>query len=614
MVRYLLIGTAGHVDHGKTSLIRALTGIDADRLPEEKERGMTIDVGFAYLDIPGAGRASIVDVPGHERFVHNMLVGALGFDVCLLCVAADEGVKPQTIEHFQIVELLPVDRMVVAMTRADLADEHRQRETQAEIAMLLEGSRFSDSPIIACSAVTGFGLDELREQLMIALKDPPAASEGPWYLPIDRVFSVKGHGCVVTGTMARGIVGVGATAELVPGGESVRIRAIHHHGEEAKSAAKGQRTAINLGGIRSEYVRRGMAIGAPGALHATDCIDATVRWVAPVRHGQRVRVSIGAEEAIGKAFLNDSNPDLVQLRLESTVAAAKGQPLILRRYSPPDLIGGGAVEVPIAVPRRRRQSVVVVSAASLPEAILATVGDDPNGVPTDEIARRLGKTVQELGDPIEALRKDRKLMGFAGLWFQPETFRTEAETFIRALREENEATPMVAFIPRDRVLKRTGRTWEGKPLDRIISLLAEIGKLEQNGPQIKHAQFRVQMNPKQRQLLDRVLAELTKEPVNVASHPDLARALVVPPQAITEVLRVGSQAGEVVAVGEYLHYTPQQIEGIKKRLRDAFGNRPFTAAEGKDALGTSRKYAIPLFEHLDKIRFTLRTGDTRAIR
>ena len=433
-------------------------------------------------------------------------------------------------------------------------------------------------------------------------------------MPIDRVFSVKGHGCVVTGTVGQGSASVGSSALIMPGSLSVRVRAIHHHSEESTTAEKGQRTALNLGGVRLYDIHRGMAIGAPGALFETDCLDVRLRGLSAPKHGTRVRVSIGAEEAIGKAFLNDADDTLVQLRLESVVAAAKGQPVIVRRYSPPELLGGGKVEVPQAVKRQRKETALRLESKSLPEQIVEAVGADPDGVPTEEIGRRLAKTPQELGDPIEKLRKDRKIVGFAGLWFNPETFLSEAEVFLKALREENELTPTVAFVARERVLQRTGRTWQGKPLDRIVSMLADLGKLEQNGPLIKHAKFRLTLTPKQRQLLDRVLAELSKEEINVASHPDLARALVVPPQAITEVLNLGAQAGEIVAVGEYLHYTPKQIEGIKERLRQHFGTRPFTAAEGKQALGTSRKYAIPLFEHLDKMRFTLRTGDSRAIR
>jgi selenocysteine-specific elongation factor len=259
-----LIGTAGHVDHGKTTLIHALTGIDADRLPEEKRRGMTIDVGFAYLDFPEIGRVSIVDVPGHEKFIHNMLVGAHAIDVALLCVSADAGVMPQTREHFEILRLLPVDQMVVAMTRADLADEDTRSLVQLDIEELLGGTRFEGSPIVSVSAISGEGLDVLRNQLWEALGRTVAAEDGHWYLPIDRVFGVKGHGCVVTGTLSQGTVKVGDQAVIEPGQIEVRVRSLHSHDNALQTSERGKRTAINLGGIKLEDVHRGMVVGAPG--------------------------------------------------------------------------------------------------------------------------------------------------------------------------------------------------------------------------------------------------------------------------------------------------------------------------------------------------------------
>jgi len=344
-----LIGTAGHVDHGKTTLIKALTGIDADRLPEEKARGMTIDIGFAYLDLPEIGRVSIVDVPGHEKFISNMLVGALGIDVALLCVAADEGVKPQTLEHFQILELLPVTAMVVALTRSDLADEETIELAKLQIADLLAKSKFASANIIPVSAHTGLGLDSLREEIAKLLRDSGStAATGSWYLPIDRVFTVKGHGCVVTGTLARGKVKVGDPAILEPGHREVRIRAMHWHGDEVQMAVPGQRTAFNLGGIKEEEIERGQTIGAPGATFETTCLDARLRWVESCKYGERVRVAVGAAEVIGKAFQSPTDPDLVQLRLHAPVSVALGQPIIVRRHSPPDLLGGGLVEVPLA--------------------------------------------------------------------------------------------------------------------------------------------------------------------------------------------------------------------------------------------------------------------------
>ncbi|AIE83903.1 selenocysteine-specific translation elongation factor [Fimbriimonas ginsengisoli] len=612
-----LIGTAGHVDHGKTTLIKALTGIDADRLPEEKERGMTIDVGFAYLDLPEVGRVSIVDVPGHERFLTNMLVGALGIDVALLCVSADEAVMPQSREHLQILELLPVEHLVVAMTRADLADPETRELAQAEIEELVAGSRFGKAPIVPVSAFTGEGLEELKSELVGALNAPSAKrpnASAPWYLPIDRAFSAKGHGVVVTGTLAQGRVSVGDRAYLEPGHWEVRVRGIQTHGEAEDSSERGQRTGLNLSGVKLEDVRRGMTLGAPGAVFETSMLDARVQWIKPPKHGERIRLSIGAEEVIGKAFLNDADPELAQLRLESPIACALDQPLILRRYSPPRLMGGGRVTVPQAKVRRKKEETKKVEAQDLGTAVVETVGDDPNGVSTEEICRRLGKTPQALGDVFEQLREKDRLRGFAGLWMTPEGFEAGADRFMAALTQQHSKTPTLAGIPRERAVQGAGLGWNGKPLDRIISELAARGKITVSGTAVRDIAYKPQLPTRQREFLDRAIEAMERETVNVPGPHDIAKTIVAPPQAIEEVLRLGVQAGELVQVFEGVFYTVHQIEALKARLKDALGTKPFPASEARDALGTSRKYIIPLLEYMDSVRFTIRVGDNRVIR
>jgi selenocysteine-specific elongation factor len=610
-----LIGTAGHVDHGKTTLIKALTGIDADRLPEEKKRGMTIDVGFAYLDLPVHGRVSIVDVPGHERFITNMLVGALGIDVALLCVAADEGVKPQTREHLQILELLPVDKLVVALTRADLADAETQELAGLEVSELIAQSRFKEAPILPVSAQTGQGIEELRGLLDLALGEAVKRpnSDGIWYLPIDRVFTVKGHGCVVTGTLARGQIKVGDQAFLEPGHVEVRVRGVQVHEASVPQSEAGQRTGVNLANVKEEDVRRGMSLGAAGALFTTRMIDAKIRWSVPVKHGQRVRVSLGAEEAIGKAFFSEHDQEVVQLRLETQVAAAMDQPLIIRHYSPPELLGGGRVVVPVARARRRKERAVVIEEEDLPTGILRVVADNPNGVPTDEVCRILGKSPQALGDSFELLAKQGRLRGFAGLWFSEQGFRAGSERYLAGLRQAHERQPNRASVARELGVQASGLTWAGKPLDRIIAALGAEGALQVFGSNVRAKDFTVQLPARQRQLLDRVKAALEAEVVNVPNPHDLSRNLGLPPQAVDEILKLGLQAGELVSLGEGVFYTPDQIERLKELVREAAKGQPFAASAIRDALGTTRKYVIPLLEHFDAIRFTARQGDNRVI-
>ena len=610
-----LIGTAGHVDHGKTTLIQALTGIDADRLPEEKARGMTIDVGFAYLDFPAHGRVSIVDVPGHERFIHNMLVGALGVDVALLCVAADAGVMPQTREHLEILGLLPVQHLVVALTRADLADNDMRALAADDVTELLSETRFAGAPIIPVSAITHEGLDDLKTALDHALSAADGRQRGgPWYLPIDRAFAVKGHGVVVTGTLAQGRVTVGETAKLVPGEESVRVRSLHSHGQASDSIEAGKRVAINLGNVRLEDIQRGQAVGAPGALFETQLIDAEVTWVREAKHGMRVRVSIGAAEAMGKLFLNDHDPNWVQLALDEPVAAALHQPLVIRRSSPMEVLAGGNVRVPVAVKRKWSQAPPKVTATDRPSAIRELVGDNPNGLTTDEIARSLGASLTDLGDDFEGLRHEGHLRGFAGRWLSEAGFRALVVTLRAALKELHDANPTQSLHPRERVFEQAGLRWAGKPLDRLIASLASEGVIIAEGTGIRDAEFSLQLSAKTRVFLDRVKEALDAGGSNAPAPHELTKTLSVPPQAIDEVLRLGVEARELIRVADGIFYTSDTIAKLTAQLTEAFGTRPFEASEVRDLLGSSRKYVIPLLEFFDAKGFTLRTGDRRAIR
>ena len=609
-----LIGTAGHVDHGKTTLIQALTGIDTDRLPEEKKRGLTIDIGFAYLDLPEVGRASIVDVPGHERFLTNMLVGALGVDVALLCVAADESVMPQTIEHFQILELLPVKRMVVALTRADLVDEELAEIATEEVKELLEPTRFKDSPIIAVSALKKTGLDELKQELAAALKAGATTSEGPWYLPVDRVFTIKGHGVVITGTLAQGTVSEGDRAVLMPEGLDVRVRSVQSHDEPTKASERGKRTALNLSGVKAESVHRGQAVGAPSVLFATEVLDARVRWIDQVKHGARVRVSIGADEAIAKAFLNDDDPELLQLRFERPVAVAKDQPLIVRRYSPPDLLAGGRVVVPEAAHRRKSVKVATVDdSLGEADAIVQAIGASKEGVHTDDLCRTLGKTPQALGSTFEELKKEGKLHGFAGLWLTPDLYAETTQRLLAALSDLHEKEPSKLLQPREDAVAKAGLKWKGKPLDRIVTQLASESRLRAQGTNIALAGFKVRFSDKQKAMLDRVAAALDKAEVSVPSAQEIATGLHVPVQAVEEIIRVGVAAGEIVRVQDGIHYTATKFEEIVTKVRSQFAGRQFTASEFKEGMGTTRKFAIPLMEYLDSKAVTKRMGDKRVV-
>src|SRR3989440_604083 len=364
-MKSIIVGTAGHIDHGKTALVRALTGIDADRLPEEKKRGITIDIGFADLDL-GEVRIGFVDVPGHERFVKNMLAGAHGIDVVALVIAADESVMPQTREHFDICRLLGVGKGLIVLTKKDLVDEELLQLARAEAEDLVKGSFLEAAPVIAVSSRTGEGIDELKNALSdIGLQTPARSNDFIARLPIDRAFTIKGFGAVVTGTLIAGEVNEGEELELMPSRARVRVRGVQVHGAAIKQANAGQRTAINLGGIDAASIERGMLLATPDRLRPTQIVDASVQLLddAPraLRSRQRVRVHLGAAEILARVRVLETNGEispgrqgLVQLRFESPVVAVIGDRFIVRAYSPQVTIGGGTILDPFAVKHRAK--------------------------------------------------------------------------------------------------------------------------------------------------------------------------------------------------------------------------------------------------------------------
>ncbi len=608
-----IIGTAGHVDHGKTTLIKALTGIDTDRLPEEKSRGLTIDIGFAYIDLPEIGRTSVIDVPGHEKFLTNMLVGAMGMDVALLCIAADESIMPQTTEHFQILKLLPVEKMVVALTRADLVDQDMIEMVGEGVKEMLAGTRFEGSPMVAVSAHAGSGIDELKQELTSALKEGQQRSEGGWYMPIDRVFTIKGHGTVATGSMAGGSVKVGSDAVVFPGAKKARIRSIQSHDADVEQGDPGTRTALNLTGIDTDDLSRGMLVASPGTAFESDRVDLTIEWLEAPKHGQRVRVSIGANEGIGKVLLNDHDPSLVQIALERPVAVVKDQPAIVRQYSPPKLLGGGKVTVPQAARRRKSDQVEAASGADDGETLLSIVDAAGRGISTEELCQKMGKSAQALGDLFETLKGEKKLIGFAGLWFVPERFKTDSVAFLRALKAAHEEEPSVLLHARERIVHKAGLKWAGKPLDRIIAALQRQGLIRVKGTQVALEGHRAKLSDRQRKLLDVVKSKLDGAEFSPPKPREISESLRIPPQAVEEIIGVGQSAGEIVRVEEGIFYTTGALDLASKKLSEKFGQEQFAAADARELLGTSRKYIIPLLEYFDSKSITKRLGDKRIL-
>ena len=612
-----LIGTAGHVDHGKTTLIAALTGIFADRLPEEKARGMTIDLGYAFIELEGIGKVSIVDVPGHERFIKNMLAGASGVEVALLCVAADEGVMPQTREHFQILRLLEARKLVVALTKVDGIDPESIDLAEMDVSQMLEGTEFADSPIVRVSAFTGEGLDALKGTLREAiLALGPRTLSKDWFIPIDRAFTVEGHGTVVTGTMASGVVTEFDEAELMPGNHRARIRGVESHGERSKTAEAGMRTALNVTGVRRDVIHRGQAIGSPGSLFDTNCLNVRLAPVGEIRHAERVRVHIGTGEYIGRVFLFDHAPGFAQLRLEESAACARGQRAVIRKYSPPEILAGAEIVTPNAKVRRKNDPDIatILSGEQVDDKasrVANVLSKHPLGISTEALCEALGESAQSLGDTLEQMKNSGAAVGFAGRWIDPAGLDSIETNVIEAIAEMHRKYPQSATVRKSEVLATSRIGWESKPFDRLLGRMAEKSSVLLRGNEIALPQHKIQLNEKQSALLSRVIQAMVEAGAAAPSLQDLAAKVGAPVQAIEEMLRLGIETGQLIRIDETLHYPPAVLDSLRELLR-GFG-KPFTVAEFRDATHTSRKYALPLLQYFDETRFTRRIGDERIV-
>jgi selenocysteine-specific elongation factor len=615
-MKNIIVGTAGHIDHGKTALVRALTGIDTDRLEEEKRRGITIDLGFAHMEAGGV-RFGFVDVPGHERFVKNMLAGAGGMDLVLLVIAADEGVKPQTREHFEICRLLGMRHGLVVLTKKDAAGAEMLELARMEAAELVRGSFLEGAPVVAVSAVTGEGLEELREAMVrLAAEAPERDREGLVRLPIDRSFTLRGFGTVVTGTLVAGRLRVGEEVEVQPGGRRLRIRGLQVHGEAVEEAVAGQRTAVNLVGVEAGELQRGMTLTAPGqwqAAEAADCRVEMLAGAAPLRHTAPVHFHAWTAETTAEVRLFDPRRPveggasaLVRLVLKHPVLLAPGDRFILRQFSPLATIGGGVV-LDAQPPLRMKKEAAVARLEQLEQAPLEKklalwVEELPWGVDAAALAGRAGIRVERLQRLAQAaglvlIRGERVRVA---LRRRVEEEAVKLKERVERFHEEN---PLVAGMPRTAAGLDAG--WMEAVLEAAPEIVAEGDVLRLRGfvPRKKAEESEAE------ERMERVFraAGLEAPPVREA----LAAAGLEEGRART-LLQLMLKDGRLVRVSPELVLHREAVERLKAMVRERKGER-FGVSEFKQWTGVSRKYAIPLLEYLDRERVTRREGDRRVV-
>ncbi len=636
MVMDLILGTAGHIDHGKTALVKALTGVDTDRLPEEKRRGITIELGFAELDL-GPYRLGIVDVPGHERFVRTMLAGATGIDLALLVVAADDSVKPQTREHLDILRLLRLQTGVIAITKCDLPDTAWIDLVEEEVRELTAGTFLANAPLVRTSAATGAGLETLRDVLAVAAQAASSTrqrGEGPFRMAIDRAFTMPGHGTVVTGSVASGRTRTGDELVVEPGTIAVRVRSLQNHGRFVDEVGRGQRAAINLAGMHHGQFRRGHELASPGHLVASQRLSAWLELLPsvlrPLRQRTRVRLHVGTAELMASVIILEGDEiapgdaALVQFLLAEPAATVWGQAVVIRSESPVATIGGGTVLDPDA-PKlarddpaardflRRLRSDDPLERASGAAWFAGwrkwSPADWPRTAGVYEV-ERVRRALVERGELLELPVSSARLLAL-----HREVFAGLSERVEAALSKMHDEAPLSPLLDRSRLAARLSYIEDDALLGVILDRLAAAGRIELDDRSVALVGRGPRLSKREMGLAEWIAESYLRAAFQPPGIAELRKLAPHNQAAVTQLVELLSTQGRLVKISSeyYLHADCEQRmqELIRGRLAESAG---LTVSEIRELLGTTRKYAVPLCEYLDRIGLTVRQGDLRVLK
>jgi selenocysteine-specific elongation factor len=631
-MRHVVVGTAGHIDHGKTSLVKALTGTDTDRLPEEKARGITIDLGFAFLEEAGELVIEIVDVPGHERFVRNMLAGAGGIDLALLVVAADEGVMPQTREHLAICQILRIKSGLVVLSKADLAEPDWIELVRDDVRRVVADTFLAGGPIVPVSVKTGAGLPELRAALAeLARAVPPKDPDRTARLPIDRVFTVKGFGTVVTGTLVAGRLAIDEKVEVYPRGVQSKVRGLQVHGHAVERATAGQRTAVNLQGVERAAIERGDVLAPAGTLVPTLLLDGTLELLEdaprPIKTRDRIRFHAGTQEVmarvlpVGRTELEPGQSCPARFRLESPLVALPGDRFVARSYSPIVTIGGGTI-LDIAPPRFKRKGPALAEHLALlatgePAQVLEEHLRQAGvaGVRAVDLRARTPFGPQQLRELLDGLQQAGRIVAVDREWYlhrdASDRLRSQTLALIEAFHEEN---PLRGGISREELRSRVGHAQE-RVFAQLLGALEAEGVVRSERDQVRLASHAIRLSPQQ----ERVVKGL---------EADFRSAGAAPPSPEEALARHGVKGNEkhdlfqvlvadrtLVRVKESLFFHAEALRSIQEQLVALLRQKKeIGPADFKDLFGVSRKFAIPLMEYFDAQRVTVRVGERRVLR
>lgn len=646
MVADLILGTAGHIDHGKTSLIRALTGVDTDRLPEEKKRGITIDLGFAELGL-GPYRLGIVDVPGHERFVRNMLAGATGMDLALLVVAADDSIKPQTLEHFDILRLLDLRAGVIAVTKCDLVDAAWIELVEDEIRDFVRGSFLASAPIVRTSTTTGQGLDTLRAELAGAAQRAGQlhtrdGANAPFRMAIDRTFTIAGHGTVVTGSVSSGGTQVGDELSIEPGDLRVRVRGLQNHDRPTQQVHRGQRAAINLAGIHHEGIERGQELATPGHLRPSRLL--TVRLLAvdslvrPIKNRSRVRVHVGTAELLATLVLLDTDTlgagqtAYGQLHLAAPAVTTWNQPFVMRSESPMHTVGGGQVLVPDAERLRRDGSETLArlarlaseeplerAAAALYFAGLGSCGLGPCGLRSwqpEDLARTAG--IENTHEVCDAMRAQGVLCEVAvsptrSLRFHRDVLDQLCQRIATSLEKLHQKYPLRVSIDRQQI--RQGFHYvDDVVFNLALSNLRGAGKIRLSDQAVALEGHGPKLSQNERKLLAQLVEDYRQAGLESPTVKQMQRLATKNQASVPQLIALATANGDLVEVNADYFLHADVDRAVRQRLAESLsGETGLTVSQIREILNTSRKFAVPYCEYLDRIGFTRREGDVRSL-
>lgn len=630
----VIVGTAGHVDHGKTCLIKALSGIDTDRLKEEKKRGITIELGFANLIDTDGVHIGIIDVPGHEKFVKNMLAGIGGIDLVLLVIALDEGVMPQTVEHFEILKMLQIRQGIVVLTKSDTVDSDWADMVEEDVRELIKGSFLEQAELIRVSSYTGENIDVLRQKIVTMAKQAGKRREEKelFRLPIDRVFTMEGFGTVVTGTLIEGMCEAGEEVMVYPQERLLKIRGVQSHGQKEEKACAGQRTAINLAGIKKEELSRGEVLAYPGSLVNSTMVDATLRLFdstqRKLKNGDRVHLSYGSAQAIGKVILLDCDvveagqEALVQLRFDDPICVKRNDKFIIRFYSPVETFGGGTVLNPAADKHKRGQEDVIESlklkkTGTDMEILEQMVNEESRRFPeAEDLAAWMDLTVSEAEQMLDTLRNKKKILHLNDGSFVGKAYWEKVSELVnQVLAHFHRENPIVEGMDREELKSRLAERMHLKSGKKAEALIAELEKrkvITIQGSVVSVAGFTVSYSDEASQMMTDMENIYKKAGIEVPSTDELVGAYKDRKQA-RQVLSELTKKGILVKAGTGVLMHKEHWDRALNILREHLAANPqITLGEFRDLLGTSRKYAVMLLETYDQMKITKKTGDVRV--